>query len=156
MANTQWANHLAEWAVTRDLIPELKGYDDLKREVKYGHNSRIDLLLERPEQKCWVEVKSVTLIDSKDHHAFPDAPTERGRKHLLELARQVENGDRAVMLFLAMRDDGNEFRPAKDIDPAYDDLLKTVAQKGVELLAYQASVTPTGLSIRKKCRIDLS
>ena len=91
------------------MVEELQGYDTLRREVKYGKNSRIDILLQDlAKPACYVEVKNVTLRRDKLAE-FPDAVTARGTKHLGELANQVEAGDRAVMYYITQRDDCDTF-----------------------------------------------
>lgn len=113
-------------------------------------NSRIDILLTGnnldPEAKCWVEVKNVTLL-TDDTVRFPDAVTERGRKHLGELVECVRAGDRGVMFYLVNRPEGLVFRPATDIDPAYGEALAEAYKQGVEILAYRAASTLTGIAI---------
>jgi sugar fermentation stimulation protein A len=144
--NTQRPNRIAEEAVNRNLIPELSGYDELRREVKYGQNSRIDLLLTKQgEPDCYVEVKSVTMSRQPGLVEFPDSVTKRGTKHLGELAQMATDGRRAVMFFLSPRTDGLRFRPAADIDPAYAKELKAARGAGVELLCYSCAVSVTGL-----------
>lgn len=144
--NTSHPNKLAEEAILDGTIKELQGYETLRREVKYGENSRIDLLLENP-QLCYVEVKNVTLTDGKDQARFPDAVTARGTKHLKELGTMVEDGHRAVMLYIVQRGDCSHFTPASDIDPTYATALKDAHTKGVEILCYQCKVTPTEIKI---------
>lgn len=144
--NTQRPNRIAEEAVAAGQIPELSGYQEIRREVKYGEGSRIDLLLsgaERPD--CYVEVKSVTMSRTVGLLEFPDSVTKRGTKHLAELVRMVEEGHRAVMFFLSPRPDGRSFRPAADIDPIYAQALKVAQDAGVELLCYSCAVSTTGL-----------
>jgi sugar fermentation stimulation protein A len=94
-----------------------------------------------------VEVKNVTLVEDDGFYYFPDSVTERGRKHLHELEKMVQIGHRAVMLFVIQRDDGTLFKPAAHIDPAYAEVLNQVYQKGVEILAYQAHVTPEKIEV---------
>lgn len=154
--NTGIPNLIAAEAAMDGTIPELAGYDELRREVRYGQNSRIDLLLESSGKKCFVEVKNVTLVEEDGHNYFPDAVTERGKKHLLELTDMVRAGHRAVMLFVIQRSDGDEFRPAGHIDPAYADALQVAAANGVELLAYQANVSPKGISIQSRKQLNLA
>jgi sugar fermentation stimulation protein A len=137
--NTNHANKVAIEAIQNGLIKELSGYDTLKPEQKYGKNSRIDILLEKEGQKCFVEVKSVTLkID--DHLAFPDAVTTRGEKHLRELEQMTKEGHRSVMLYMIQRTDKLPFRIAKEIDPKYYETFKEVTQNGVEVLVYQSTI----------------
>lgn len=145
--NTQWPNHLAEEAIRAGVIPELTGYDSLRREVKYGRNSRIDLLLEgagRP--KCYVEVKNVHLKRGPAAE-FPDAVTVRGAKHLQELSDMVAEGHRAVMLYLVQRGDCDRFSIAADIDPTYSAALKAAREKGVEVVCHSCDITLEGLAV---------
>ena len=98
--NTQRPNHLVEEAIRNDVITELCGYTSFRREVKYGReNSRIDLLLENDNSRCFVEVKNVTMGDISGRARFPDAVTTRGTKHLRELMDVIEQGDRAALVF---------------------------------------------------------
>ncbi|MCA9001389.1 MAG: DNA/RNA nuclease SfsA [Planctomycetes bacterium] len=146
---------LAFEAIQAGLIQPLTGYASARREVKYGKNSRIDVLLEDPEKgRCYVEVKNTTLVDGS-RALFPDAVTERGRKHLYELASMVEEGHRAAMLFVVSRDDVKSFSPAEEIDPAYTESLREVAARGVEVLAYSTRVEPDSFQIHKALKIAL-
>ncbi len=159
--NTALPNRLAHEAIVDGLIPALRGYDRIRSEVRYGsERSRIDLLLERgpeesPSARCWVEVKNVTLVHPGGRGAFPDAVTERGRKHLRELGAQVEAGDRAVLLWTVQRADIRWVEPADDVDPAYGAELRRVAAVGVEILAWQADVTPEGIALARPLPVRL-
>lgn len=141
LINTNLANAVVAEALEKDRIPALAGYERLRREVRYGRDnkSRIDFLLEgrpgAPEARCYVEVKSVTLLAEPGVAAFPDAVTARGRKHLGELVEVVAEGHRAVQLFLLSRDDAARVRPADEVDPAYAQALRDAAAAGVEVLA---------------------
>ncbi|MDU1085587.1 MAG: DNA/RNA nuclease SfsA, partial [Leclercia adecarboxylata] len=130
--NTLRANQLVKEAISLDLIPELRGYNALKSEVKYGaENSRIDFMLQaedRPE--CYIEVKSVTLAD-RDYGYFPDAVTLRGQKHLRELISVAAAGKRAVLLFAVLHSAIGRFSPARHIDPKYAQLLNEAQKQGV-------------------------
>jgi sugar fermentation stimulation protein A len=154
--NTHRANDLAAEAIATGVVPELAGFAGLKREVRYGHNSRIDLFLEREGSSCYVEVKNVTLVDDNGKYAFPDAVTTRGQKHLMELERVVAAGDRGVILFVIQRSDGSTFVPADGIDPDYGKLLRRAVANGVEALAYRAEVRPAGIDIVASVPVDLS
>jgi len=154
--NTNRANDLAYEAITSKQIFGLAGFESVRREVKYGLNSRLDLLGEKKGSKTYIEVKSVTLIDDRSRYAFPDAPTERGRKHLRELMKIVKQGHNAVMLFMIMRSDGKGFSPATWIDPGYAKLLFEAKAAGVKLMARQAYVTPEGLGLSTAERIILT
>ena len=148
--NTSHPNRLVEEAILDGTIEELQGYESLRREVKYGVNSRIDILLEGPEGgtpgKCYVEVKNVTLREGNEAR-FPDAVTSRGTKHLKELTDMVREGHRAVMVYLVQRGDCEHFRPAADIDPVYADALKAAHKAGVEVLCYQCTLSPTAIEV---------
>jgi sugar fermentation stimulation protein A len=102
------------------------------------------------EGRCYVEIKTVTMLDAEGRYAFPDAVTERGRKHLGELGRLVGEGHRAVILYLVLRGDGHGFSIAGDVDPAYRAATLEALSAGVELLVYQAEVSPEEIRIRNR------
>jgi sugar fermentation stimulation protein A len=144
--NTGRANELAFEAVSKDWIPELAGFDEVLREQKFG-NSRFDMLLKKVDGCCYVEVKNVTLLADDGCYAFPDAVTERGRKHLNELVEVVRAGHRAAMLFVVPRSDGTAFRAAREIDPAYADALAVANAAGVEVYVWRVAVSPGGMRL---------
>ena len=153
--NTAWPNRVGEEAVAAGAIPELAGYGSLRREVKYGTGSRVDLLLEDARRPpCYVEIKSVTLRRPDGAHPtaaeFPDAVTKRGAKHLMELADVAEDGGRAVMLYLVQRGDCDRFRVAADIDPGYAAAMEEARRRGVETLCYRCEVTRHGIAIGRE------
>lgn len=149
--NTMRTNRLAEAAVRDGLIPELTGYDRLRREVRYDHDSRIDLLLEHDGRPpAYVEVKNVTLSRAPGLIEFPDAVTARGAKHLAALERVIQAGGRAVMLFIAQRGDGDRFATADDIDPTYGAALWRAASQGVEILCYAYDLTPATIRLSRR------
>ncbi|MEM1047689.1 MAG: DNA/RNA nuclease SfsA [Pseudomonadota bacterium] len=153
--NTGHPNALVHEAVTDGTITELQGYATARREVKYGKNSRIDLLLEDPDKgRCYVEVKNVHLRREPELMEFPDSVTSRGAKHLGELADMVAEGHRAVMVFLVQRDDGSRFRLARDIDPAYGEAFDRAAAAGVEMLAYSCRVSADEIRAYRSIPID--
>ena len=140
--NTAHPNRIVEEAILAEQIPELVGYQSLRREVKYGRNSRIDLLLEDPDKvDCYVEVKNVHLLREEGLAEFPDSVTKRGAKHLVELGDMVEQGKRAVMLYLVQRTDTNRFSLADDIDPAYARAFVEARGRGVEALVYACAIS---------------
>jgi sugar fermentation stimulation protein A len=154
--NTSRPNRIVEEAIQKRRIPALKIYDSHRREVKYGTNSRIDLLLEKVGlPACYVEVKNVTLKDG-ELGLFPDAVTTRGMKHLVELQEMVKAGFRSVMLFLVNRSDCEAFGVADGIDPEYGSCLRRVQKAGVELLAYRTDLDLKGIRLGKKLPIRLS
>lgn len=142
--NTSLPNPLVAMAVQYGMIPELIGFPHARREVPLGDRTRLDFLLEGPPGRCYMEVKNVSLVEG-DAACFPDAVTERGTRHLEELMKVSQAGDRAVMLFLVQRSDGKVFRPADHIDPVYGETLRRAAASGVEILVYRAQVSPDGI-----------
>jgi sugar fermentation stimulation protein A len=150
--NTGLPNALVDEALAADHIAELTGYEIRRREVKYGENSRIDFLLQSPDRAdCYVEIKNVHL--KRDEAAiaggaeFPDSVTQRGAKHLRELANVVEAGARAVMLYVVQRADCDHFRLADDIDPAYAKAFADARRRGVEAICYACDVSPERIEI---------
>ncbi|MBY7660887.1 DNA/RNA nuclease SfsA [Vibrio cyclitrophicus] len=154
--NTARANQLAVEAIENGTIVELLGYNALRTEVKYGsENSRIDILLEDSEKPlCYIEVKSVTLLDeqetsTKGQGFFPDAVTTRGQKHLRELTEMVESGNRAVLLFTVLHSGIEKVSAAHHIDAKYSLLLKQAQDAGVEVLCYKAELSSTQIQLKQ-------
>jgi sugar fermentation stimulation protein A len=146
--NTGHPNPLVGAALAAGVIPELTGYDTIRREVKYGKNSRVDFLLEgggRPP--CYVEIKNVHLMRKPGLAEFPDAKTERGAKHLEELGDMVEAGHRAMMLYLIQIGSAERFALARDIDPKYATAFDRARQRGVEAMAWKCLITMDGIEI---------
>jgi len=151
--NTGHANKVAIEAVKNGKIEELQGYESIKPEQKYGKNSRIDILLENEDEKCYVEIKSVTLkID--EYLAFPDAVTSRGEKHLRELENMVKEGHRAVMLYMVQRTDNLPFRLAHEIDKKYYEAFNEVTKNGVEVLVYQSTINLENETINLSKKVE--
>ena len=139
--HTHLANLLALEAIQGGCWPELQGYAHQRREVPYGQNSRVDILLEDAQRvDCYVEVKNVTWV-REDRAVFPDAVSVRAKKHMEELARQVALGCRAAVLFMVQREDCQVMSPADDIDPAYGKALREAARAGVMVLACRARIS---------------
>jgi sugar fermentation stimulation protein A len=146
--NTSHPNALAAEAIAAGAIAELVGYAGLRREVKYGRNSRVDFLLEDPARvPCYVEIKNVHLMRRAGLAEFPDAVTKRGAKHLAELADMVAAGNRAVMLFLIQIGSARRFALARDIDPGYGRAFDAARQAGVEPIAYRCGITCDGIEV---------
>ncbi|WP_437884645.1 DNA/RNA nuclease SfsA [Pseudomonas sp. LRF_L74] len=155
--NTARANGLVEEALRAGLIRELAGFDGLRREVPYGQErSRVDFCLEYAGEAAFVEVKSVTLGYADNVvAAFPDAKTERGAKHLRELATLARSGARAVQLYCVCLADIEAVRPASEIDPAYASALREAVAAGVEVLAYGVDITPQEISLVRRLEVVL-
>jgi sugar fermentation stimulation protein A len=146
--NTAHPNALAAEAIAAGLIPELAGYVTVRREVRYGRNSRVDFLLEAPGRtSCYVEIKNVHLMRRPGLAEFPDAVTKRGAKHLGDLAEMVAAGHRAVMLFLIQIGSARSFKLARDIDPAYGLAFDSARAAGVEAVAYRCGITCEGIEV---------
>ena len=153
--HTGRTNALVREAIETGAVAELAGYGAIRGEVPYGGDngrggkrSRIDLLLtEAGRPPCYVEVKNVTAAVAGGVGYFPDAVTERGTKHLNEMADEVAKGNRAVLFFCVQRGDVDEVRPADHIDPEYGRTLRRVLGLGVEVLAYGADVRPEGIRL---------
>ncbi len=146
--NTAHPNRLAEEAIRAGVIPELAGYASLRREVRYGRNSRLDILLTDPDRgSAYVEVKNVHLLRRPGLAEFPDSVTARGARHLAELSAAAAAGHRAVMLFLVQRNDATRFGLARDIDPAYGAAFDRARAAGVEMLAYACRITPEEIAV---------
>ena len=151
--NTSNPNALAfEW-VRDGIVPGLEGITSLKREVKW-EDSRFDLFGEAPSGPCFIEVKNVTMKVGA-RALFPDAVTERGRKHLNTLIRVKKAGMRAVMLYVVQRMDVQMFSPARDIDPAYGKALDEAVRQGVEVYVVQARVTPEEITFHRTLPVEL-
>ena len=149
--NTLLPNRLVAEALAAGAIAELGGYAAARREVKYGERSRVDFLLEDEERgRCWVEVKGVTLSRASGHLEFPDCASARAARHLEELAAMAQAGDRAVVLFLAQRTDGERFSVAADLDPVFARALDRAAAAGVEVLCYACEVDSLGLRLSRR------
>jgi sugar fermentation stimulation protein A len=153
--NTGHPNALAAEAIAAGLIRELCGYANIRREVRYGTNSRLDFLLQNATRPpCYVEVKNVHLMRAPGLAEFPDAVTKRGAKHLGELAAVAASGSRAVMLFLIQIGSARRFKLARDIDPAYATAFDAARQAGVEAIAYRCRVSCEGIEVASPVPIE--
>lgn len=160
--DSQLPNLLALEAIRNEVVKELLGYAEIRREVTY-QNSRFNLQLLRSEVYrtsgaetpiCYVEVKGVTL-EREGWSYFPDAPTERGRRHIDELIHAVQNGYRAALLFVVQTERAEGFSPHAASDPAFAEKVKAAYEAGVELLAYRCMVSPSEVRLIHKLPIIL-
>jgi sugar fermentation stimulation protein A len=143
--NTATPNRLLAAAHAAGRLPETRGYPSYRPERRVG-DSRLDALLEGPAGALWVEAKNVTMVED-GVALFPDAPTERGRKHLLELIALARQGVRVACFFLVQRPDASCFGPAGVIDPDYARLFRQALAAGVEAWPYQATVSERGIGL---------
>jgi sugar fermentation stimulation protein A len=149
--NTMRPNALVAEALAEDAIAEVAGYDSIRREVRYGANSRVDFLLESPDRPpCWLEVKNCHLRRDGTLAEFPDCVAARSLKHLRELSNEVAKGARAVQLFVIQRTDCEEFEACDDLDPAYAAGLRDASAQGVEVLCYACDISPEEIRIARR------
>ncbi|CAQ82904.1 MULTISPECIES: DNA/RNA nuclease SfsA [Photorhabdus] len=155
--NTLRANDLVAEAIKQNAISEFSEYKKISREVKYGEErSRIDLLLQAEQQvNCYIEVKSVTLLQENCGY-FPDAVTTRGQKHLRELQHIAEQGQRAVLFFAVLHSGIKQVAAAAHIDHNYSSLLEQAQNSGVEVICYQANMTEKGMVLGDKLSFILN
>lgn len=147
-------NKVVADSINSGKIYELEGYRVLKREIKYG-GSRLDMLLQHENQPfCYVEVKSVTLV-TNGIARFPDAPTERGVRHLSELVQAVEEGFRAAAIFLIQREDAHAFKPNEETDGQFAEALRRAGLRGVEIYAYLCRIQMDGIELTKSVPVIL-
>jgi len=140
--NTGHPNGLVAEALAAKAIPDLAGYASVRREVKYGTNSRVDFLLEQPgKPPCYVEIKNVHLMRQPGLAEFPDCVTTRGTKHLDELGAMAVAGARAVMLFVIQIASAERFALARDLDPAYDAAFERARKAGVGAAAWKCGIS---------------
>ena len=153
--NTLVPNRLVFESITAGLIPELSGYETVRREVRIGDHSRIDLMLtDTRNGRCYVEIKNCTLVSDGIAY-FPDAPTARGLKHLNELIELAASGFRTVMFYFIQRMDASVFKPADHIDPKYSQQLRRAAEHGIELLAYDVLIDLKRIRLNRRLRCEL-
>ena len=136
----------------KKILQEIKG--DLKKEVKYGKNSRVDIFASHPKGDTYIEVKSVTLSRKKNLAEFPDAVTSRGSKHLIELSNMSKKGSKCFLIYLIQRNDADRFSIAKDLDNEYYENSLKAKKSGVQFRAFKCKVSHKGISITGEINID--
>jgi sugar fermentation stimulation protein A len=153
--NTAHPNRIVADAIEAAAIPELTGYTSCRREVRYGNNSRIDLLLEgagRPS--CYIEIKNVHLFRENGLAEFPDCVTARGAKHLRELAQMAAAGHRTAMVYLVQSDYPTRFALAGDLDPDYVREFTAARKAGVEAYAFSCKLTLGGIVLDRAVPVE--
>jgi sugar fermentation stimulation protein A len=140
--NTGHPNKLVAEAIGARRVRALAGYPELHREVNYGRNSRIDILLQcATKGLCYVEVKNVHMSRRHGLAEFPDSVTERGTKHLAEMSDMVRAGHRAVMVYLVQRGEATKLAFARDVDPSYGLAFDQARAAGVEAIALRCRMS---------------
>ena len=146
--NTTQPGQLVAEALAAGQIPELRDYASVRRQVKYGANSRIDFLLEDAARApCYVEVNNVHFMRRPRLAEFPDAVTDRGAAHLDELAALLTSGARALLLFIIQIASADRLAIARDIDPAYAEAFARARAKGVQALAWRCRLSEEGIDM---------
>lgn len=151
--NAHLANEIFATWLQQGNLEEFKDIREWQREKTFG-KSRIDFLLKNLKSTYLIEVKSVNLVVNRQAR-FPDAPTQRGTKHLEELANYVQLGHKAAVVFIIMRDDAHSFTPHDIMDPLFGNTLRKVKNMGVEIYAYKCQVTEKGINYGGKVPIIL-
>ena len=151
--NTHLANKIVLHALNNNLIKELKNNNSVKPEVFFNKETRFDFLVEKNNQKSFVEVKNVTLFRDKKTAEFPDAITSRGSKHLLTLIDAIKKGYKSYLLFLVQIQNMEYFKIAKDIDREYYKNYIIAKKAGVNFLAYRCDISSKKIVIDKKLKI---
>ena len=151
--NTHFANKITYHGLSHNLINELKNIDNIKPEVFFNKETRFDFLIEKNNQKSFVEVKNVTLFRKAKTAEFPDAITSRGSKHLKTLIDAIKKGYKSYILFLVQIEEMENFKIAKDIDKEYYDNYLLAKKAGVNFLAYSCKISSKEIKIEKKIKI---
>ena len=151
--NTHSTNKIVLSALKINFLKEFKNFLDIKSEVKFNKNTRFDFLLESKKTKTFIEVKNVTLSRNYGLAEFPDAPTERGSKHIIELINAKRKGYESYILFVVQRNDCKTFKIANDLDPKYSILLKEAVKKKIKILCYDCKFSSKGIKLNKPLKI---
>ena len=151
--NTHMANKIVNHGLSNNLIKELENNDTIKSEVFFNKETRFDFLIEKSNQKNFVEVKNVTLFRDEITAEFPDAITTRGSKHLLALIDAIKKGYKAYLIFLVQIQNMEKFKIAKDIDSEYYKNYLAAKKAGVNFLAYRCKISSKEILIEKKLKI---
>ena len=151
--NTHFANKIAFHGLSNNLIKEISNNENIKPEVFFNKETRFDFLIEKKQQKIFVEVKNVTLSRSEKIAEFPDAITSRGSKHLKTLIEAIERGYKSYLLFLVQIEGVENFKIAKDIDKVYYENYLLAKKAGVKFLAYRCKINSKEIKIEKKIKI---
>ena len=156
--NTHITNKIVLESLEKKLIEDLSEYNFIRPEKKFGKNTRFDFLLRntKNDKKTFLEVKSVSLSRKKGHAEFPDAVTERGKKHLENLILANQQGYESYLIFLIQVENCKTFSIASDIDPIYFEAFKKALKKNVKVLCYDCKFSLKGIELNKKIKLDIN
>ncbi len=152
--NTFLTNKIVFEALNNKKITSLIKFKNIKREVKFSDNTRFDFFLSNDKEKCFLEVKNVTLLREKKIAEFPDAITSRGTKHLNELCNAKNQGYKSYILYLIQRNDCDSFRIAKDIDEKYKDAFNKAIKNGVKILCYDCKLSNEEIKLNNQINYE--
>ncbi len=152
--NTHITNKIVLEALLKKKIKNLIKYNDIKPEVKFSDKTRFDFMLSNNNEKCFLEVKNVTLVRKNNIAEFPDAITTRGTKHLRELVKAKKKGYKSFILYLIQREDCKLFKIAKDIDVKYKNTFDFAIKNGVQILCYDCKITNEEIIINKQINYE--
>ena len=151
--NSMMPNRLVAAGLTDGSFDDLPAFDGFRREPRY-EGGRCDFLLRTPERPFWLEVKGCSLVEDRVG-LFPDAPTERGRRHLRHLIEVIRDGQGAGVLFMVGRDDADSLRPNSKTDPEFAALLGEAASNGVAVMAYRCRPDPQAVCLDRKIPVHI-
>ncbi len=153
--NTHLTNKIFFEALNKRILKNFKNTEIIKREVKFGKNTRFDFLLKEKTRKTFIEVKNVTLSRQKQIAEFPDAITLRGLKHIQELLKAHNKGFEIYLIFVIQRNDCEKFELAKDIDPKYCELLVKAVKKNLKILCYDCKFSTKGIKLNREIKFKI-
>ena len=148
--NTQLTNKIVLESLKAKKIQILSKFTEIKPETKFSSNTRFDFLVSNNKEKCFLEVKNVTLVREANTAEFPDAITSRGTKHLMELIEAKKKGYQSYLLFLIQREDCKLLKIAKDIDVNYKNAFDLALKSGVKILCYDCKLSDEGIRINNQ------
>ena len=151
--NTLSTNKLVFEALNLKKIKKLSQFNNIKTEVKFSNSTRFDFLISNSKEKCFLEVKNVTLLRNKRIAEFPDAITSRGTKHLSELINAKKKGFQSCILYLIQRQDCNAFKIAEDIDINYKIAFDKAIKAGVKILCYDCKINDEEVKLNNQIEL---
>ena len=153
--NTQLTNKIVLEGLKKNIFENFNNIETIQREVKFGKNTRFDFLISNNNKKSFIEVKNVTLSRKKGVAEFPDAVTSRGVKHIDELLKASKKNYNIYLVFVIQRDDCNQFKIAKDLDPKYYQTLIKAVKKKLNILCYDCKFSTKGIKVNNEIKIDI-